>query len=318
VIPTPELGQVYYYRAQKEIPVGSPPIVIGNNTTYAIYKTAQNKFMLITPKAQNNIDGTVAQHLAQAGELVKKEMAEGKTMQKGILETVLFEAESAIQPSETDPVVAQDVSLDQKVDKYLVRYEREAIPTSAVYDMDAATQANVNAASDTAGAVGTGGPEAPLPPYESRRPKGKGLLESILFEADDDAAGGGPGSGFGGGGDPGADPTGGLGGGDDAGAAPPEPQAPPVIDTPKMNMNSYCRAVARLIENYEALMDPKSTIFNRAKEYVRVNYDEATAKMFEEVMTEQFGVQPKPPERDQRMAPAASNAIYAGGGGGGG
>jgi hypothetical protein len=68
----------------------------------------------------------------------------------------------------------------------------------------------------------------------------------------------------------------------------------------------------------EALMDPKSTIFNRAKEYVRVNYDEATAKMFEEVMTEQFGVQPKPPERDQRMAPAASNAIYAGGGGGGG
>ena len=317
MIELPSMGQVNYYRAQKEIPVGNPPVVITNNTLYALYKTAKNKFMLITPKTQTNIDGLAAQHLAQSGQLVKKEMAEGKMVKKGILESLLFEAESAIQPSETDPVVVADVSLDQKVDKYLVRYEREAIPSSAVYDTDMAGQADINAANSTMGGAGAGGPQAPLPPYESKQRK-TGLLENLLFEADDDA-GGDPGGGLGGGGFGGGTGAGGgddLGGGlDDSGAdaAPQEPKSPPVIDTPKMNMNSYCRAVARLIENYEALMDPKTTIFNRAKEYVRVNYDEATAKMFEEVMTEQFGVQPKPPERDQRQAPPASNAIYSGG-----
>lgn len=316
MIPIPELGQVYYYRAQKEIPVGNPPVVIVNNTLYAIYKTAKNKFMLITNKVQSNIDGGVATHLAQSGQLVNKEMAEGKNMKdKGILESLFAEAESAIAPSETDPVVVPDVSLDQKVDKYLVRYEREAIPSSAIYDTDMAQQADVNAANSSMGGTGTGGAARPLPPYESRSVKG-GLLESLLFEADDDAtAGDAGGGGFGGGG---GAPGGGddLGGGldDTGGDQPAAPKTPPVVDTPKMNMNNYCRAVARLVDNYEALLDPKTTIFNRAKEYVRVNYDEATAKMFEEVMTEQFGVNPKPAERDQRMAPPASNAIYAGGG----
>lgn len=317
----PSMGGVIYYRAESEIPIGNPPVVIANNTLFALTKVAPDKFLLVTPKTQTNINALVAQELAQGGSLVKKEMAEAKKMKKkkGILEG-LFEAESAIQPSQTDPVVAPDVSLDQKVDKYLVRYEREAIPSSAVYDTGGETGPDDT---NVAGGVApTGGPAAPISPRESKKPKGKGLLESILFEAPGDeedpladpaadpAADAG---GFGGGaagGDPMADPAA-------AGGAPAAPPAPPVIDTPKMNMNSYCRAVARLIENYEALMNPKVTILNRAKEYVRVNYDEATAKMFEEVMQEQFGVSAETPERDQRMAPAAANAIYSGGGGAG-
>jgi hypothetical protein len=246
------------------------------------------------------------------------------TKQKGILETLLFkEAESAIEPSETDPVEIPDVSLDQKVDKYLVRYEREAIPTSSVYDVDMmAGQAEINAANQgpgmATGGTTSGGPAAPLPPYESKKINNKGLLESLLFEQepgeDPTAAAGAA--------DPTAtDPTtaGGLGADPTAGGDPMAgaagPKSPPVIDTPKMNLNSYCRAVARLIENYEALLDPKTTIFNRAKEYIRVNYDEATAKMFEEIMTERLGVNPQPPERDKRMAPPAANAIYGAGGG---
>lgn len=313
-IELPGMGQVNYYRAQSEIPVGNPAVVIPNNTLFALWNTAKNKFVLITSKTQTNIDGLAAQHIVNSGQFVKKEMGESKMMKsKGILEG-LFEAESAIAPSETDPVVVPDVSLDQKVDKYLVRYEREAIPTSAIYDTDAAVQTDVNAANS-----GAGGPAAPLAPYESKRPKGKGLLESMLFEADpaedplaDPAAGGlGADPAAGGAPDPLADPGA-------APAAAAAPKAPPVIDTPKMNMNSYCRAVARLVENYEALLNPKTTILNRAKEYIRVNYDEATAKMFEEVMEEQFGIQSQQPERDQRMAPHAGNAIYSGGGTAGG
>lgn len=317
MIELPEMGQVYYYRSDQEIPVGNPAVVIPSNTMYALYKTAKNKFMLITPKVQTNVDGLAAQDIAQAGGLVKKEMAENKkTAHKGILESLLFEAESAIKPAETDPVVVQDVSLDQKVDKYLVRYERESIPSSAMYDTEMA--GNTNVATPEGGNVNAGGPNPAPAKHESKKPANKGILESILFEADPGLdptadAGGGDLGGFGGG-DAGA-------GGDDAPATSPDagaPKSPPVIDTPKMNMNSYCRAVARLVDNYEALLDPKTTIFNRAKEYIRVNYDEATAKMFEEVMEQQFGVTPTPAQRDQRMAPPAANAIYSGGGGGGG
>lgn len=290
----PSLGQVIYYRANKEIPVGIPTVVIASNTLYALYKTAKNKFLLITPKAQINVNGLTAQNLANDGQVVKIEMGESKTIkEKGILEQLLFEVESTIEPSETDPVMVPDISLDQKVDRYLVRYEREAIPTSAIYNV-------------------------PLSPYESKNPyeskkSSKGLLEFLLFEQE-----------------PGENPVGNvdIGGGfgdfgnlggeipltsGEENMASPKPKSPPIINTPKINLSSYCRSVARLIENYEALLDPKTTIFNRAKEYIRVNYDDATAKMFEEIMIEHFGINPQPPQRDQKMAPPAANAIYGGG-----
>lgn len=328
----PTLGQVTYYRADDEIPVTVPGFALTTvlpNTTFALYCTGKNKFMLVTPKRQLNIDGSAALEIAQSGTVIKTEIGEGKFMNKGILESMLFEpalleAESAIAVSQTDPVVVPDVSLDQKVDRYLVRYEREAIPTSAIYSPK--IQSQVNTAN---GEVSSGGTAPPLPPHNEGKTKNvsRGILESFLFEAplgQDDPGGGGPPGGLGAPPAETADIGGGGGGLDtdlgDMGAPEEETteKVPPVIDTPKMNLNDYCRAVARLISNYEALLDPKTTIFNRAKEYVRVNYDEATAKMFEEIMTERLGVNPSPPERDQRMAPAAGNAIYGADGGGGG
>jgi hypothetical protein len=322
----PTLGQVTYYMADDEIPVSAPGLTMVSilpNTTYALYNTGKNRFMLITPKRQMNIDGSTALELSQSGTVIKTEIGEGKVMKKGILESLLFlEAESAISAAETDPVIVPDVSLDQKVDRYLIRYEREAVPTSAIYSPKVQTQVNT-----ANGAQSSGGTAAPLPPYSESKVSKKGLLESMLFEADPaqevpggPPAGGMDAGGFGGaGGDPAADMGGDLGGEmGDPGADASTEKTPPIIDTPKMNLNDYCRAVARLISNYEALLDPKTTIFNRAKEYVRVNYDEATSKMFEEIMTDKLGVNPTPPERDARMAPPASNAIYGGEGGGGG
>lgn len=313
----PDLGTVAYYTANTAVPG-----VVAAGNTYALVRSAQNKFLLITKQTQKNVDLLQAQELAQMGNFVKKGLPETKKpKKKGLLETLLFEAESAIAPSETDPVNVPDVSLDQKVDRYLVRYEKEAIPTSDDYAVDGQVQARVNAAGNPQGvALGNGQPVQ----FESKRPR-KGLLESLLFEAPGDpgeeedpmAAGGDPAAAGGMGADPmaaggdmglGADPAAG-------GAAPAAPAAPPVIDTPKMNMNNYTRAVARLINNYEALMDPKTTILNRAKEYIRVNYDEATATMFEQTMQEQFGISATREERDQRDAPGAVGAIYGSPGG---
>lgn len=306
----PDLGKIAYYRAWE-----SYPNLIINDEMFALAHHNDKYFLLITKQSQKNITAAQARELASMSEFVKMGLVETKKPTAGILESLLFEAESAIAPSETDPVVVQDVSLDQKVDRYLVRYEKEAIPSSDSYEVDGAVQQRVNSAENPQGvALGNGQPVQ----FESRR-KTSGLLESMLFEApgdpppeDQGGLAGGLGGDLGGGGAP--DMGGDLGGGN--APAPAAPPAPPVIDTPKMNMNNYTRAVARLIQNYESLLDPKRTILNRAKEYIRVNYDEATATMFEQVMDTQYGITNTPPERDKRDAPGAVGAIYAAPGGG--
>jgi hypothetical protein len=302
-------GQVLYYLADTEIQA-SNGVTVPANTMFAISNIGKNQYQLITKTGVMNIEGTRAQDIAGLGTFQPNVHESKRKMKKttGILEKVLFEAESAIQPAETDPVVAPEVSLDQKVDKYLVRYEREAIPTSAVYDTPMAPGSVQGSTSSPL----TPAPSPITPPVnENKKKNALGILESLFFEAEgapeEDIFGGGAGG----------DPAGDMGGGDEPAPEPSEPAAP-VIDTPKMNMNSYTRAVSRLINNYEALLNPKVTILARAKEYIRVNYDEATAQLFEQTMAKTYNITATEPERDQRDAPAAANAIYGGGGGGGG
>lgn len=332
----PANGQVFYYMADDEIPAGKT--IISPNTMFALYNLGKGRFQLLTKKEVVNIDAQMAQHLSQLGvhqpqikenkKTMKKPTKKNKS-EKGILENILFEVESTIAPSETDPVqVPADISLDQKVDRYLVRYERESIPTSAQYNTDlvSQTQNQANPATIAAGSRG----EPSLAPPTLGEEKGL-LLASLLFlEAPEDmgapgggadpfAAGGGVDAVSGGG----MDAAGGLGmppGDDGSGDGGQSKQkSPPIVDTPKINLNNYCRSVARLVENYEALLNPKLTIFNRAKEYVRVNYDEATAKMFDETMRQTFNINPEGEEKfDDTQAPHGVGGIYGGGVGGGG
>lgn len=149
-----------------------------------------------------------------------------------------------------------NVSLDQAVDKYFVRYEREAIPSSAM--------------------------------YESAFKKGSllDLFDAILKEQDDpmagledeaDAAGGADA-----GGDMGGDDTG--GGGSTPGAA--------LTQTPRIDMNSFAMSVARLVNNYESLIDPKSIIINRAQQYVTNNYDERAGKELLDILKNNYDLNP--------------------------
>ena len=111
-----------------------------------------------------------------------------------------------------------------------------------------------------------------------------------------------------------------------SGKAPP---GPPVINTPKINLNDFTRSMARLINNYDALLNPKSIILNRAEAYIKSNYDERTAKMFMQIMERNYGLHPTNTEytstrgsnEGESPTPAAANAggqpeQLAGGGGG--
>lgn len=325
-LPTP--GQVFYYRADDEIPVGST--TVGANTLFALYNLGKGRFQLVTKNEVKNIDAAVAQNLSQFGVhqpqikevAAKMKKQKEKKKEKGILESVLFEVESTIPPSETDPVTIPDVSLDQKVDRYLVRYERESIPTSAQYNTDIISQNQEPVSPSSMPANPGAGPSFAPPALGEAR----GILSTLLFQEAPGGLGSPPegvpaaagGDSFAGGG--GADV--GLGGDmpDDGGgdAGPNKQKSPPIVDTPKINLNNYCRSIARLIENYEALLNPKLTIFNRAKEYIRVNYDEGTAKMFDETMRQTFNINPESEEkRDTSQAPHGVGGIYGGGSSGG-
>lgn len=181
------------------------------------------------------------------------------------------------QMADFAPIPQKNVSLDQVIDRYIVRYERESIPQT--------------------GLPGPGPTPAATPPPETLAQQPATLeerqlrtLKALLFEQD--PAGGAeeppaeepPADDAGGGGDAGAGDTGGGGG--------TAPEGPPVVNTPKINLNDFTRSVARLINNYDALLNPRSIILNRVEEYIKTNYDERTSKMFIQIMERNYGLHP--------------------------
>lgn len=164
------------------------------------------------------------------------------------------------------PNTPLNVSLDQAVDRYIVRYEKESIPTSDTYGgyIEEPTGAEQN-------------------PVES-------LLEKFLNEAEgldlggeeeppaeDPAAGGPPVDA-----EPGVSPS-----VDDNGQPTTDKS---LMSTPQINLQDFTRNIARLINNYEALLNPKEILINRVKEYISTNYDQRTAREFEELLSKNYNL----------------------------
>lgn len=146
------------------------------------------------------------------------------------------------------------VSLDQVIDRYLIRYEKESIPISDNIGLNK------------------------LPMLEIKNGNNVKFLHKFLFEQEDPVAAGDE-----------EKPT-----GDDASVATDSStgteEKTSVFKTPIINLNDFARSVARLINNFEALIDPKTIILNRAEAYISSNYDSQTAKQFTETMEQNYGI----------------------------
>lgn len=182
------------------------------------------------------------------------------------------------QISDFAPIIVKPVSLDQIVDRYIVRYERESIPLEGSPGEGGPGPAMYEDA-DIRELVGfllsEQAPPPPPPPPEEED-------EELPPEGDVPEAGA----------QPGAEDIG-IPGGDEEpmDAGPPgEEMTPAVMNTPKINMNNFTRSVARLINNFNALLNPKSIILNRVSAYIASNYDERTAKLFDQVMKQNYGI----------------------------
>lgn len=177
------------------------------------------------------------------------------------------------QPAFPTPENKQDDSLDRKVDRFLMQYERLA----------------------TLGPDTTDPALATLPIDGTSAPLAESIFEFIISEAEGDD----PSDPFAGGDDD-------LGGGDDVpmpdlggddspadgnGSGP----QPPDLSTemPQIDINSYAENVARLVNNYPVLLDPRTTIINRAIAYITKNYNTTMGKEIENILADQFGLSGK-------------------------
>lgn len=200
------------------------------------------------------------------------------------LSSYLFEddkTENELPPSKQASKQIQNASLDRLVDSYFIQYEKQAMPN----------------------------------------PKNKGLYEMIFEAPEDAAAGGEPAPAEAPPGDAPADLMGGMGGdtgGGDAGAGGASPNT--VLPSPQLNVGLFAAMVARLVNNFDTLINPKAVTMNRAFAYLSKNYSEAVAKEFLIELENTHDLSPKSLQSSESETPRAPFGYGSGpseGGGGG-
>jgi len=183
-----------------------------------------------------------------------------------LLESLLKETQPIERPqsmADFASVAEKPFSLDQAIDRYLIQYERESIPTSEMFESAKITN-----------------------------------LVSFLFEQQDKEDGTGetdlPDLDLGGGGGAADD--------DDSDSSNKE-KPPPVMNTPKINLQDFTRSVARLVNNLGSLIDLNTLILNRSEKYIQSNYNERTAKEMMEILDTTYDLRPVSTEEHSATQP---------------
>jgi hypothetical protein len=88
----------------------------------------------------------------------------------------------------------------------------------------------------------------------------------------------------------------------------------------KIDVASFASDVARLIENYDSLLEVKSTIARRAANFLSETYDEKVVMEFESVLREEHGISPNKSkweiDAEDNAAPPAERTGGSSGGAG--
>jgi hypothetical protein len=103
--------------------------------------------------------------------------------------------------------------------------------------------------------------------------------------------------------------------GDSDAPATPTPTGP-AVENPRLNVRNFAQSIARLVLNFEGLVDPRTVILNRAKAYIEKNYDAGVSKQMMELLSSEFQLAPRA-EGDTTpiQAPLAAGAWTGVGGG---
>ena len=185
---------------------------------------------------------------------------------------ITIKEEQATNPEVAATNQPQNISLDQKVDGFLLRYEREASPEASRLQTSTPFRKTPN-----------------LPEHLRLS------LTSLLFEAEPDMDIGG--------GDEGPDMSG-LGEEEPGSGGEEGETKVQQVPAPKMNTKVFAERVARLASNYESLLDPSTVILNRVNAYLTKNYNTEVAKEVMITLELAYGLSPKTMiEREPRQSP---------------
>jgi len=102
--------------------------------------------------------------------------------------------------------------------------------------------------------------------------------------------------------DPTADLDMGGDGAADAGGGE-DPKKENLPQKPKINLSLLARSMAKLINGYEYLIDPKKVIYNRCKAFIKINYGEQVASQFEKILKIEFNIDPYTSQPAQNTTP---------------
>ena len=210
---------------------------------------------------------------------------------RGRMDTYLRVIDEAPEEAGTDSQAHSEGvsgdSLDQQVDKYINQYEAEA-----------------KKAGDVQGGP-TGGPGPGTAQME--RIDWRDLVKGVLIEAgqgDKDSQDPGDAA-------PGADDMTG--------------EETDKLGVEDLDIAKFTDSIVRLIENYDSLLEVKSTLMRRARNFLSKNYSDEVLHAFDDVMRDDHGIVPgmdKGAVDDERFpappAARASGSAQAGPGGGGG
>jgi hypothetical protein len=86
--------------------------------------------------------------------------------------------------------------------------------------------------------------------------------------------------------------------------------APDELGSSEIDLQNFASNVARLIMNYDSLLDMEALIINKAMMFLEDKYDETTATQFEAILGDQFQIALVPyTDEEETMAPIAIGAM---------
>ena len=81
-----------------------------------------------------------------------------------------------------------------------------------------------------------------------------------------------------------------------------------------IDLRDFAGNVARLVKNYQNLIDWESVILNKAQSFINNHYGEATARVLFDILEDEYGIVKKVKEEEPAEAPIAVGARGEGGG----
>lgn len=99
---------------------------------------------------------------------------------------------------------------------------------------------------------------------------------------------------------------------DDEAEAEPQVDEPTKLSLDDIDLNSFASSVARLIDNYDSLLEVRDTIVRRASRFLGKNYDSQVVSNFESVLRDEFDIEQGVSDVDKKYEIEVPNADRAG------